>query len=193
MKLVSESNLSSSDANENQSVQSYHRQTNTHITVMSRRIGSLSLTLIGIGIVLVVNNVEDVTSVTGSAYRRSADHKDHHSMMHNHLSRKVFDRACAASKDTIDEIVACLNNNPIIKNTKKELALSCYKESYGMDFDPKDIAQHKDVICKDREKFEVMTGCVYKKTAESVDQKELDRLTEAMVDVGLCIINALDG
>lgn len=160
---------------------------------MSRRICSLSLTLIGIGLVLAVKNIDNVEAATGSIHRRSANDKDHHSMMHNHLSRKVFDRACAASKDTIDEIVACLDNNAIIKSANKELAKSCYKDSYGIDFDPKVIAQNKEMICKNREKFEMMTGCVYRKTAESVDQKEFDRLTEAMVDVGLCIINALDG
>lgn len=131
-----------------------------------------------------------------SVFRRSATpapHKDHHSAMHNHLSRKVFDRACAASKDTIDEIVACLNNNAVLKTVKIELAAGCYKDAFGVDFDPKEMSQHKDLICNNRDKFESMTSCVYRKTAESVDSKELEKMTEAMVDVGLCIINALDG
>lgn len=127
-----------------------------------------------------------------SIQRRSAN-KDHHTSIHNHLSRKVFDRACAASKDTIDEIVACLTNSQVLKSVKVELAGSCYKDAFGVDFDPKDMTQHKDLICNNRDKFESMTSCVYRKTAESVDAKEFEKMTEAMVDVGLCIINALDG
>lgn len=124
-------------------------------------------------------------------------HKDtdkHTSMMHSHLSRKVFDRACAASKDTIDEVVACVSKNEhMLKIIKPEVAAKCYQDSFGQEFDPKDIIHHKELICKNREKFEDMTACVYRKTAEALDPKEIDQMTGAMVDVGLCIINALDG
>lgn len=117
-----------------------------------------------------------------------------HSMMHNHLSRKVFERACAASKDTIDEIVACMTNNEaLIKAVNPKTAANCHKEAFGLDFDPKDIGKHKDLICNNRDKFEQLTACIYRKTAEVLDRKEMDQLTEAIVDVGLCIINALDG
>lgn len=114
-------------------------------------------------------------------------------MLHNHLSRKVFDRACAASKDTIDEIVACLTGNEgLTKRVKADTANQCYKESFNVDFDPKDVTKHKELICNNREKFEEMTTCIYRKTSEVLDQKEIEKLTEALVDVGLCIINALD-
>jgi len=121
------------------------------------------------------------------------DHKQNNSNMHNHLSRRVFDRACAASRDTIDEILSCLvNNEHLTKSINPDTAKNCYKESFNIDFDPKDLVKHKDLICNNREKFELMTTCVYRKTAEVLDSKELEKLTEAMVDVGLCIINALD-
>lgn len=122
-------------------------------------------------------------------------HRDKHmSSMHSHLSRKVFDRACAASKDTIDEVVACISKNEnMLKIVKPEVAAKCYKDSFGEGFDPKDMAHHKELICKNREKFEDMTTCVYRKTAEALNPKEVDEMTSAMVDVGLCIINALDG
>ena len=126
--------------------------------------------------------------------QRRSDHKHHHAMLHNHLSRKVFDRACAASKDTIDEIVACLTGNQALnKSVKEDTAKTCYKEAFGQDFDPKEMGKHKDLICNNREKFEAMTTCVYMKSAEALSAHEIEKLTEAMVDVGLCIINALDG
>lgn len=119
---------------------------------------------------------------------------DMHASMHSHLSKKVFDRACAASKDTIDEIIACLTSNPdLIKAVKHETAAGCYKEAYGVDFDPKETMQHKELICKQRDKFELMTSCVYRKTAEVSDSNQMQKLSEILVDVGLCIINALDG
>lgn len=125
-------------------------------------------------------------------FMRSAN--QHHSMMHNHLSRKVFDRACAASKDTIDEIIACLTTNEgLMKAVKVDTAKTCYKEAFNMDFDPKDVIKHKELICNNRDKFEAMTTCIYKKTAEVADTKEMEKLTETLVDIGLCIINALDG
>ena len=126
-----------------------------------------------------------------------ADHKHsdkHSSMVHSHLSRKVFDRACAASKDTIDEVIACLTGNEIVNKTiKPETAGKCFQDSFGTEFDPKDAMKHKELICNNREKFENMTACIYRTTAESMDEKEFEKMTEAMVDVGLCIINALDG
>ena len=125
---------------------------------------------------------------------RSRRSQDHHSKMHSHLSRKVFDRACAASKDTIDEIVACVTSSELVSKTIKEQASNgCYKDAFGMEFDMKDKDKHKELICKNRDKFENMTACMYHKIAGSMDQKEIDRLTESLVDVGLCIVNALDG
>lgn len=129
-----------------------------------------------------------------SLVKRSDDKSKHQHMVHNHLSRKVFDRACAASKDTIDEIVACITENQtLVKAVQPTLANSCHKDAFGIDFDQKDLSKHKDMICKNRDKFEDMTACIYRKMAESLDPKEMDKMAEAMVDVGLCIINALDG
>lgn len=129
--------------------------------------------------------------------KRAAKHEldaNHSKMMHNHLSRKVFDRACAASKDTIDEVVACVTNNEqMLKMVKPEVAGKCYKDSFGQEFDPKEMMHHKELICTNRDKFEEMTACVYRKTAEAMNPKEIDTMTSAIVDVGLCIINALDG
>lgn len=132
--------------------------------------------------------------------KRLADHKHGHDddkhtkMMHSHLSRKVFDRACAASKDTIDEIVNCIKGNEtLLKVIKPEVAAKCYEDAFGKPFDPKEMDLHKELICKNREKFEDMTACVYRKTAEAMKPQEMDTVTSAMVDVGLCIINALDG
>lgn len=119
---------------------------------------------------------------------------EQHSVMHNHLSRKVFERACAASKDSIDEIMACVTTNEhIMKAVDEKVAAGCYKDAFGQDFDPKDMHKHKELICKNRDKFEIMTACIYRKTAENMDTKQMEKLTESMVDVGLCIINALDG
>lgn len=126
--------------------------------------------------------------------RSNESHNGHPGSIHNHMSRKVFDRACAASKDTIDEIISCITNNEsMTKIVNPEMAASCYKQTYGQDFDHKDFSKHKDMICKERQKFEEMTTCIYKKTTESLGEKENDKLAEAMVDVGLCILNALDG
>lgn len=119
---------------------------------------------------------------------------DHNVMMHNHLSRKVFDRACAASKDTVDEILACVTGSDMLAKTLKDAtAKHCYSEAFGDGFDPTDVTKHRELICKNREKFESMTACIYKKTGESLDPKEMEKFTESLVDVGLCIINALDG
>lgn len=129
-------------------------------------------------------------------FKRGSDnhHEPDKTMMHNHMSRKVFDRACAASKDTLDEIMACLHSNEhMIKAIKSDVAAECYKENFGVNFDPKETQKHKDLICNNRDKFESMTACTYRRTAQSLDSKEIEKLTEAMVDVGLCIINALDG
>lgn len=124
---------------------------------------------------------------------KDSDHHDGHGMMHSHMARKVFDRACAANKDTIDDIIECLHNNEhLMKAIKSDIAGSCYKESFGLEFDPKETEKHKNIICNNRDKFETMTSCAYRKTAESVDTKEIEKLTESMVDVGLCIVNALD-
>lgn len=141
------------------------------------------------------DNQQQLSSKISSIVKRSDDkHKHHHSMVHNHLSRKVFDRACAASKDTIDEIVACITGNEALtKSVKPDIGINCHKDAFGIDFDPKDINKHKELICNNREKFEDMTACMYHKMAESLDPKEMQKMTEAMVDVGLCIINALDG
>lgn len=126
--------------------------------------------------------------------KREAHPNEHKTMMHNHLSRKVFERACAASKDSIDEIFACVTQNEhLMKAVDEKVASGCYKESFGEEFDPKDLHKHKELICKNRDKFESLTACIYRKTAEVLDTKQMEKLTEAMVDVGLCIINALDG
>lgn len=139
---------------------------------------------------LVSTQLEAHSTASQARTRRNS----HHSAMHNHLSRKVFDRACAASKDTIDEIVACLTGNEgLMKSVKLETAKVCYKEAFNQEFDPKDVVKHKDLICNNRDKFETMTTCIYKKTGEMTDAKEMEKLTESLVDVGLCIINALDG
>lgn len=114
-------------------------------------------------------------------------------MMNSHLSRRVFDRACAASKDTIDEIVACMTSNEaLVTSVTKDVAAKCYHDAFGTEFDPKEMQIHKDMICKNRDKFEQMTTCIYRKTADAVSKEEMSKLTDAMVDVGLCIVNALD-
>lgn len=172
---------------------------------------SLSVNLLSLCLVLVTFALFNAISINANVSRmlqrpnynyrtmmkRSAKDQvdDHHkTMMHNHLSRKVFDRACAASKDSIDEIVACVTTNEhLMKTVDAKAASNCYRDAFGQDFDPKDLSKHKELICKNREKFESMTACVYRETAAAMDQKELEKLTEAMVDVGLCIINALDG
>lgn len=121
-------------------------------------------------------------------------HDSTHHMLHNHLSRKVFDRACAASKDTIEEIIGCLTSNEhLTKAVNPETAAQCFKDAYGQAFDHKDMFKHKEMICKNRDKFEAMTTCIYRKTVEASDPKDIEKLSESMVDVGLCIINALDG
>ena len=133
-------------------------------------------------------------SQAGGGLSRARRFSPHHGMMHNHMSRKIFDRACAASKDTIDEIVACVTNNKsMLQAVKEGKGTACYKEAFGEDFKPTDLDRHKDLMCNNRDKFEALTTCIYSKAAESMSSKELEQMTEAMVDVGLCIINALGG
>ena len=127
-------------------------------------------------------------------FRSRRNAHDHKSMFHNHLSRKVFDRACSASKDTIDEIIACVTKSEVVTKTLKDQgAKDCYKEAFNSDFDPNDVTKHKELICNNRDKFETMTACIYAKTGQALDPKQMEKLTESLVDVGLCIINALDG
>lgn len=131
-----------------------------------------------------------------SRFVRSTDNRqqNHHDVMHSHMSRKVFDRACAADKDTLDEIIGCITTNKFLVNTiKLEDANACHKDAFGVDFDANNVTLHRDLMCKHREKFEQMTTCVYRKTAEAVTKEQMDKMAEAMVDVGLCVINALDG
>jgi hypothetical protein len=137
-------------------------------------------------------NGDPVTGLLAQTRRsRGADH--HKAMFHNHLSRKVFDRACSASKDTIDEIIACVTNSEILSKALKDAASKeCYKTAFNAEFDPNDVTRHKDLICNNRDKFETMTACIYQKTSEMMDPKQMEKFTETLVDVGLCIINALD-
>lgn len=122
------------------------------------------------------------------------EHDKHHSMLHNHMSRKVFDRACAASKDVIDEIILCVTDNKdLMANMNLNVASTCYRNSFGVNFDVNDITKHKDLICKQRDKFEDMVACVYHEVTANATEKVIDQLTSALVDVGLCIINAIDG
>ena len=81
----------------------------------------------------------------------------------------------------------------MMKALDPEKAAKCYKDSFGIEFNAGDVMKHKELICNNRDKFEQLTTCVYRKTAENLDPKQMEKLTEAMVDVGLCIINALDG
>lgn len=153
--------------------------------------------LLSLSVSVVAADLQESTSrVVRLARKADKDkhHDSHHSMMHSHLSRKVFDRACAANKDTIEEIITCITSNEhLTKTISPELAAGCHKEAFGIDFNPKDVMKHKELICNNRDKFEQLTTCIYKKTAEASDPKEMEKLTESMVDVGLCIINALDG
>lgn len=143
--------------------------------------------------VLVVENthVESDASIVGHREKRMAE--KHHLAMHTHMSRKVLDRACAASKDVIDEIIACVTNNKTLMESKQwQKAAECHKEAFGVDFDPKDLTKHHAEICQQKDKFETMVGCVYEKISNESTSAEMQQLTESMVDVGLCIVNALD-
>lgn len=80
---------------------------------------------------------------------------DHHTSMHHHLSRKILDKACAASKDTIEEIVGCFKNNKTVNSAlKPEVAQSCHKEAFGVEFKLNEIQKHKEEICQHKDKFE---------------------------------------
>lgn len=119
-------------------------------------------------------------------------------IIHGHLSRKVYERVCKASKDSIDEIVACMTNNESLLSTFKDSPSasggggSCYKEAFGEDFDPKAVARHHELVCKRREMFETLLSCMYKRATSIADPKELENFTDGLVDAGMCIINALD-
>lgn len=113
--------------------------------------------------------------------------------IHHHLSRKVFERACSAPKDIIDEVVACvMKNEALNKVVKEEVAKKCYKDAFGADFDANEMAKHKELVCKNHSKFEEMTACVYHKMGETATRKEMHHLAEGLADVGLCIVNAID-
>lgn len=144
-----------------------------------------------IGALLLLVNSGDHQAKAAQVTKRSVDHK---TVMHNHLARRVFERACAASKDAIDEILGCLTGNEQVnKHIKPEMSEKCFKSSFGLEFDRNDVMKHKELVCNNRDKFEQMTTCVYKTASEAMDPHEVEKLTEALVDVGLCIINALDG
>lgn len=157
-------------------------------------------TLVGLLVLgLCINSVESRRMCRG---KRSAStttpspdsHGKVHAMFHSHMSKKVFDRACSASKDVIDEIVGCMNGNSLMmKHMNDPGNRNCFKESFGIEFDPKDVTKHRDLICKQRDKFEEMVSCSFLKISESSTAKDMESLTEAMVDVGLCVINAIDG
>lgn len=147
-----------------------------------------------VSIMLSIGTIEALSNPNQKDTNHTKHNHSHHTVLHNHISRKVFDRACAASKDTIDEIVACMTSNEqLVKSVNPESATGCFKESFGTDFDPKDFHKHKDLVCNNRDKFEEMTACIYRKTMESTSSKEMEKFMESLVDVGLCIINALDG
>lgn len=138
-------------------------------------------------------NVEARGSIRSKRF--AIDHKaKHQSMMHSHMSKKVFERACSASKDVVDEIILCVTDNKdLMKHLNLDNAAECHKEAFGTEFDKNDMLKHKDEICKQREKFEQMISCVYHKVTQNANDHMLEELTGALVDVGLCIINALDG
>jgi hypothetical protein len=111
---------------------------------------------------------------------------------HQHISRKVLDYACAASKDTVDEIMACTTKNEYLSGSSKLASVkNCYTETYGTPFDPNDAAKHKELICKNRDKFELLTACFYQRLVDEMTIKELERFGASLVDLGLCIVNAL--
>lgn len=158
------------------------------------------LVKLALSVVLVVLLAVDFSAhqsrASGLISKRSIEHHKakHHSMLHNHMSKKVFERACAAPKDVVQEIILCVTDNKdLMKNLNLDNASECHKEAFGTEFDKKDMMKHKDEICKQREKFEEMVSCVYHKVTENANEKVMEELTGAMVDVGLCIINALDG
>lgn len=178
------------------------RDKNLKLSIEFESMMSLKINVVALAVLVIHGSIQIVAGDRQQGYTPQqpkvrlarSDHHHHTTMMHNHLSRKIFDRACAASKDTIDEVIACLTGNETLKKTvKEETAKKCYKDSFGMEFDPKDVSKHKDLMCNNRDKFESMTTCIYKKTADALGIKEIEKMAEAMVDVGLCIINALDG
>lgn len=74
----------------------------------------------------------------------------------------------------------------------KDKGHKCFKETFGEEFSKNDMAKHRDMLCKNKEKMEDMTSCMYHQMMH-LDKEELDRIADQMVDVGMCIINALDG
>lgn len=110
--------------------------------------------------------------------------------MHSHMSRKILDRACKASKDTLDEVMQCIIKNELYEK-HRDKGKKCFKETFNEEFNHDDMAKHRDLLCKNKDKMEEMTSCMYHQMMH-LDQAELDRIADAMVDVGMCIINALD-
>ncbi|KAG9509125.1 hypothetical protein GZH46_02365, partial [Fragariocoptes setiger] len=167
------------------------RQQSKSIVSMSSMNAMLVVVVASVAVACMMSSYCEAKDVglVHSLIRRDSTEKS----MHSHLSRKVLERACAAGKDAIDEIIACFSNNMAAKAMlKPELALKCHKEAFNIEFDMNDIEKHRQLICENRDKFEMMTACVYRQATANVDIKQREIFAEAMVDLGLCIINALN-
>lgn len=158
---------------------------------MSPNLVSIAALLLILSVNLIDDRVEaSIIKNKIEEYRQNHRHK----ILHNHMSKKIFDRACAASKDVIEEVILCVTDNKdLLAHFQMDAASNCYKTTYGTDFDRKDLMKHHEEICKQREKFEDLIGCVYHQMTANATAKVMDEISNSLVDVGLCIINALDG
>lgn len=115
--------------------------------------------------------------------------------MRQRFAKRIFKQACAANKDTIDEMMKCYHKSDFLVQTVRgeDLAKTCYKKVYGTEFDHKDVMTHKEIVCKSPEKLEQMRACLIKNVTEKLSQTDLRKLPAALRDVGRCALEVLNG
>lgn len=131
-----------------------------------------------------------VAMLAGSLSSAKIDVKN---KMNKQMIRRILDRACNASEETLSEVVGCfIGNRELAKSVKAKTATECFKEAYGANLEVADMFKSRDVICNQRDKFDLLTECMIERTTANLNKEQADRVNEAFVDVGLCIVDALD-
>lgn len=78
------------------------------------------------------NSFVIATSGCKQLNKRNADHFHHN--IYNHMSKKIMERVCKASKETLGQVVDCLVKSQAFDEKAKELGHKCYIETYGVEF-----------------------------------------------------------
>lgn len=164
----------------------------------SRRIYTISLTLIGVAIVSRVANFADATPTANIIKDqiipiRLSTPGDNQMAMSQTLMQKTYNQICEPSTDTTGKINDCLKHDNdakimIANCINEEMVYTCYEEAFGVDYGIDDKAQRKEVMCKNREQFGTMTDCFIKRHSamsltEMLDESDTDYLSCILVGV----------